>query len=242
MAHAGRTRKRNGIDRDERLERLVAIARDRFARHGLRRTHMSDIADAYGASVGNLYNYVASKETLFDLVLRRALDVRGYELPRDLPAPHQTPQDTVRWLRRRLDFKSDFPVLESAARAPHPDPAAIASELFDVSSALAPGFEVIERSAPDVPELLALFLSLRRGLITRLVRWIDAAAGAGAVRPVEDPEATARLLLEAALWASQRRRRDRESRTIADAAARAALVDLAAAALGPRLQSSQTPV
>lgn len=233
MAPHRRTRKRDGIDRDERFERLVVTARDRFARQGLRRTHMSDIADAHGASVGNLYNYVASKQALFDLVLRRALDVRGYELPRELPAPHRTPQDTVRWLRRRLDFKSDFPVLESAASEPHPDPAAIASELFDVSSALAPGFEVIERSAPDVPELLALFLSLRRGLITRLVRWIEAAAAAGDIRRVDDPEATARLLLEAALWASQRRRRDRESRSIGDAPARAALVDLTAAALAP---------
>ena len=195
---------------------------------------MSDIADAYGASVGNLYNYVASKEALFDMVLRRALAAENYDLPSDLPAPHRTPQDTVKWLRRRLDFKTDFPLLDSAARAPHPDPAAIASEFFDVATALAPGFEVIERSAPDVPELLALFLSLRRGLIARLVRWIDAAAEAGTVRRVEDPEATARLLLEAALWASQRRRRDRESRTIGDAAARAALVDLAAAALAPR--------
>lgn len=224
---------RDGLDRQARLERVVDTARGRFARRGLRGTRMADIAETLDVSVGSLYTYVASKEALFDLVLKRALARPGYYLPGKLPAPHRTPQETVRWLRRRLDFKSDFPLLEAAGRAPHPSPAAIAGELFDVSSALAPGFEVLERSAPEVPELLPLFLSLRRGLIERLQRWIDAGGRTGALRRVEDPSTTSRLVLEAALWASQRRRRDRESVGISAAAARTALIDLAAATLEP---------
>jgi AcrR family transcriptional regulator len=219
------------LDRDARLERVVEAAHDRFARRGLRHTRMGDIAEALDVSVGNLYNYVASKEALFDLVLRRTLARGQYMLPRELPVRHCTPQDTVRWLRRRLDFRSDFPVLEIAARSPYPSPAAVAAELYDVSFALAPGFEVIERSAPDVPELLSLFMSLRRGLIERLERWIDVGGRAGALRRVEAPAVTARLILEAALWASQRRRRDRESTGVDADAARAALVDLVGAAL-----------
>ena len=224
---------RDGLDRPARLERVVDTARGRFARRGLRATRMSDIADALGVSVGSLYTYAASKEGLFDLVLKRALAPPGYRLPSKLPAPHRTPEQTVRWLRRRLDFKSDFPLLDSAGAPPHPSPAAIAAELFDVSSSLAPGFEVIERSAPGVPELLALFLSLRRGLIDRLEGWIDAGGRAGVLRRVDDPAVTSRLVLEAALWAAQRRRRDRESVGIGEAEARAALVDLVVATLEP---------
>jgi AcrR family transcriptional regulator len=170
VARSTATRRRAGLDRDERLERTIDVARARFARRGFRRTQMADIAAALGVSTGNLYNYVASKEALFDLVLRRALGPPGYRLPRELPAPHRSARQTVGWLRRRLDFKSDFPLLETAAAAPHPRPVAVAAELYDVSAALAPGFEVLERSAPDLPELLALFLSLRRGLIERLER------------------------------------------------------------------------
>jgi AcrR family transcriptional regulator len=228
------TRRRAGLDRDARLERTIDVARGRFARQGFRRTRMADVAGALGVSVGNLYNYVASKEALFDLVLRRTLGAPGYRPPRDLPAPHRTPRQTVAWLRRRLDFESDFPALETAATAPHPSPAAIAAEFFDASAALAPGFEVLERSAPDLPELLTLFLSLRRGLIERLERWIEAGGRTGALRRVDDPAVTARLLLEAGLWASQRRRRDRESAGVEDVAARAAFVDLAVTLLEPR--------
>ena len=189
---------------------------------------MADVADGLGLSVGNLYNYAESKEALFDLVLRRTL---GGSLARELPAPHRTPRQTVAWLRRRLDFKSDFPLLEGAARAPHPSPAEIAGELHDVSSALAPGFEVLERSAPDIPELLRLFLALRRGLIERLTDWIEAGGRAGVLRRVDDPAVTARLVLEAGLWSSQRRRRDRESASVDEPAARAAFVDLVVTAL-----------
>src|SRR3954454_4496987 len=111
---------RDGRARPARLERVVDAARGRFARRGLRATRMSDIAEALDVSVGSLYTYVASKEGLFDLVLKSTLARPGYHLPSELPAPHRTPEQTVRWLRRRLDFKSDFPLLEVAGRAPHP--------------------------------------------------------------------------------------------------------------------------
>jgi AcrR family transcriptional regulator len=81
---------------------------------------MSDVAEALGMSVGSLYTYAVSKEGWFDLVLKRALAAPGYRLPSTLPAPHRTPQQTVRWLRRRLDFKSDFPLLDAAEQPPHP--------------------------------------------------------------------------------------------------------------------------
>ena len=192
---------------------------------------MADVAKAAGVSTGNLYNYVESKEALFDLVLRDTLGAPGYQLPLDLPASHRTPSQTVAWLRRRLDFASDFPVLEQAADNPTADVRAVARELFDVAFGLSPGFAVMERSAPDLPALLTLFLSLRRGLIERLSRWIAAGGESGALRRVDAPEVTARLILEAALWAAQRRVRDRESSAVSDAAARTAFVDLAAATL-----------
>jgi AcrR family transcriptional regulator len=192
---------------------------------------MADIAKAAGVSTGNLYNYVESKEALFDLVLRDTLSGPGYRPPRDLPAAHRTPSQTVAWLRRRLDFASDFPLLEQAARDPDRDVRAVAGELFDVAIDLAPGFAVIERSAPDLPELLTLFLFLRRGLIERLTLWIAAGGRSGALRRADAPPVTARLILEAALWAAQRRLRDRESSEVSDAAARTAFVALTAATL-----------
>ena len=66
-----------------------------------------------------------------------------------------------------------------------------------------------------------------------LARLTDIPRSQPALRPVEAPEVTARLILESALWASQRRMRDRESAAVSDADARAAFIDLARATLSP---------
>jgi AcrR family transcriptional regulator len=204
-----------------------------FARHGFRRTQMAQIAQAAEVSTGNLYNYVESKEALFDLVLRQSLGHPRQPLPDVLPAPHRTVSQTVAWLRRRLNFSDDFPLLEEAATRPEGKLEAVATELFDVALLLAPGFAVMERSAPDLPELLSLFLSLRRGLIDRWTAFIESGARTKVLRRVDAPEVTARLILEAALWASQRRTRDRESATVSDGAARTGFIDLVTATLAP---------
>jgi AcrR family transcriptional regulator len=194
---------------------------------------MADIARVAGVSPGTLYNYVESKEALFDLVLRGTLARSKQRPPAALPVPHRTISQTVGWLRRRLNFSNDFPVLEAAAIEPHGQLEAVAAELFDVAFELSPSFAVMERSAPDLPEVLSLFLSLRRGLIDRLTAFIESGSSAGALRRVDAPDVTARLILEAMLWASQRRARDRESATVSDAAARAAFIDLVVATLAP---------
>jgi AcrR family transcriptional regulator len=194
---------------------------------------MADVARVARVSTGTLYNYVESKEALFDLVLRGTLARSNQRRPAVLPVPHRTISQTVGWLRRRLNFSNDFPVLEAAAIEPHGQLEAVAAELFDVAFDLAPGFAVMERSAPDLPEVLSLFLSLRRGLIDRLTAFIESGSSAGALRRIDAPDVTARLILEAMLWSSQRRARDRESAAVSDAAARAAFIDLAVATLRP---------
>src|SRR5690348_5736155 len=97
----------------ERLAELVAGATEVFGRKGFRRTQMAEIAVAAGVSAGTLYNYVESKEALFDLVLRYGID--GHDGEVTLPVPTTTASETAAWLAKRLDFR-DFPILEKALR------------------------------------------------------------------------------------------------------------------------------
>src|SRR5437773_1209959 len=96
----------------DRLAELVSAATEVFGRKGYRRTQMAEIAAAAGVSPGNLYNYVESKEALFDLVLRAGIDGlddgAGLQPVRDAGA-----NKTAAWLRKRLDFR-DFPAMEAA--------------------------------------------------------------------------------------------------------------------------------
>jgi AcrR family transcriptional regulator len=56
----------------DRLDRLVDVATAVFTERGYRRTQMADVAAAMGVAKGTLYLAVASKEALFDLVVRFA--------------------------------------------------------------------------------------------------------------------------------------------------------------------------
>jgi AcrR family transcriptional regulator len=218
----------------DRLGDLVAAATEVFGQKGYRRTQMAEIAAAAAVSPGNLYNYVESKEALFDLVLRAGID--GL----DDGAEHQPVREagakkTAAWLRKRLDFR-DFPKMEAALARKHAtDPAAelgeVVLELYDVLSRMRGAIEVLEHSAPDMSEVATVFLRVRRELFARMGRYVEARVHANQFRPLRDPDATARLIVETTNWAATRRLRDRDQVTVSDEDARESLREFVVNAL-----------
>src|SRR5262249_9934026 len=81
-----------------RLADILAAAMRVFARHGLERAKMSDVAAEARVSQGTLYNYGESKEALFRLLLDRGL---GAELPRTEAFPVASPSADE--LARRME-------------------------------------------------------------------------------------------------------------------------------------------
>lgn len=55
-------------------EMILKAAQGKFARKGFLKTSMRDIADAAGMGVGNIYNYFAGKDELFQAVVRPVTD------------------------------------------------------------------------------------------------------------------------------------------------------------------------
>jgi AcrR family transcriptional regulator len=220
---------------NDRLDELVAAATGVFGRKGYRRTQMAEIAAAAGVSAGNVYNYVESKEALFDLVLRRAIDGAGK--PLRLPVRTTTSARIAAWLGKRLDFR-DFPVLDAALRRPKaPDPAVelgeVVIELYEVLSRMRGAVEVLEHSAPELPDVSRVFLKVRRELFARMARYVRSRVRARQFRPLLDADATARLVVETTSWAATRRLRDRDQVSVTDEAARASLREFVVNALVP---------
>ena len=218
------------------LDEIVAGAARVFAEKGYRRTQMSDVARELGVSAGNLYNYVPGKETLFALVLRQGAEGKVADGPVDLPVRPKSVSEAVSWLEERLDFVSDFPEMEAALAGPAPeDPAgearAVVLELYDVLERVGPLILVIEASGADLPELAAFFAGLRQGAFARMARWVETRAAEGAMRPLEDPVVTARLILELASWSAVRHRQSDDPEALPADAARRAVADVAVNAL-----------
>lgn len=53
---------------------ILRAAQSKFAKKGFLKTSMRNIADAAGVGVGNVYNYFASKDELFQAVVRPVTD------------------------------------------------------------------------------------------------------------------------------------------------------------------------
>jgi AcrR family transcriptional regulator len=195
---------------DEGIVELVDAAAAVLSRKSIARAQMSDVAAEMGVSPGNLYNYVESKDVLLPLVLRRALDGELPD-PGALPIPATPRRETIAWLDRRLDWTSDFPVMETALAQRGPgdleqEVGDIAVELYDVLVRVRPVVAVMERSGGDVPELAGILMRVRGELFNRFARYVELRRES--LRELPDLEVAARLLIEATNYMARRRVED----------------------------------
>jgi AcrR family transcriptional regulator len=196
---------------DDRLARLVDCATEVFIAQGYRRTQMADVAKALGVAKGTLYLYVESKDALFDLVARCADNDRPFEKLPALPIRTPKPGATLKYVRERL-AKQQVPAALTAAlgRKRVADPRAeleeIVRELYDALARNRRGIKLLDRSAPEYPELAALwFEGARSGLVARLAQYLEDRSRRKLLRPVPDAAVAARLLIETVVfWAVHR--------------------------------------
>ena len=196
---------------DDRLARLVECATQVFIEQGYRRTQMADVAKALGVAKGTLYLYVESKDALFDLVTRCADQDRPFEKPPALPIRTPKPGATLKYVRERL-AKNQVPAALTAAlgrgrvRDPRAELEGIVRELYDALSHNRRGIKLLDRAAPDYPELAALwFQGARGGLVGLLGQYLEDRSRRKRLRPVPDAAVAARLLIETVVfWAVHR--------------------------------------
>jgi AcrR family transcriptional regulator len=196
----------------DRFDGVVRAATRVFLRQGYRRTQMADVAAELGVAKGTLYLYVESKEALFEQVLLHADRTDALPLPAVLPLPTPRPGSTLRMVRERLLEATRLPVLGPAAsgrrrtQSVHDEVAAIARELMQVLGRHKVGIKLLDRCAPDFPELAGLYYSEgRAGLVGLLEAYLERRIAQRALPPVADTALSARMVIEtAAYWAVHR--------------------------------------
>lgn len=195
----------------DRLDQLIDCATQVFVAQGYRRTQMADVAAAMGVAKGTLYLYVESKEALFDLVVRYADAERPLADPPAFPVRTPARGATVRYVREELAHRQVPATLAAALqqrRASNPavELEAIVRELYGTLARNRRRLKLVDRSAPDLPQLAALWFSgARGGLIAVLARYLEDRIGRKRLRPVPDTVVAARLVIETIMfWAVHR--------------------------------------
>ena len=120
--------------------------------------------------------------------MRRVFGERPEDRPLELPVTGASVATTARWLSDRLDFRTDFPLLERALAQPpatgdRADTEAVVGELFDVLARVRLGIDMIERSVDDLPEMAAVCSGGSARSCSRGTGGTSRRSAAGATRP-----------------------------------------------------------
>jgi AcrR family transcriptional regulator len=220
-----------------RFQDLVHAATAVFLEQGYRRTQVADVAARMGVAKGSLYTYVESKEALFDYVLRHADRPGPIELPAQLPVPTPAPEATLELVQERLAEEGDLPALDAAlARTRVADVAAeleaILGELYDALAGHRTAIKLLDRCAPDYPELAKLWYRAgREGALALLTPYLEDRARRRRLRRFEDSGLTARIVLETLVFWAVHRHWDPSPQTFDEATARRTVLAFLTSAL-----------
>ena len=215
------------------LERLLDAASRVFARKGLRRARMSEIADAAGVAPGTLYHYFESKEALFYYVLERGTAAGEVIIPEPLPVPDPGRERLEKLLSSRASGAGRLPALDRALERRRVTDAGaeieeVVAELYDRVERGRKVASIIEASTLDQPELSEIwFARVRRDLIDRLARFIERRGALGHFRVQDDAKVAARFVLETCVYFARKRHSDPHPEDLSDSVAvRATVIDL----------------
>lgn len=195
----------------DRFHLLIEAASAVFLEQGYRRTQVADVAARMGVAKGSVYTYVESKAALFDSVLRHADRPEQIELPETLPLTTPAPGATLEMVQRRLAEEGALPSLIAAlSRARVLDVSAelevVLGELYDKLARHRTAIKLLDRCAPDFPELSKVwYRGGREGALSLLARYLDDRARRRRLRRFQDTAIAARIVLETlAFWAVHR--------------------------------------
>jgi AcrR family transcriptional regulator len=224
----------------DRFQQLWEAALAVFARKGLRRARMADVARRMGISPGSLYNYVESKEALFAWLIELGGEPGPIAAPQRLPLPTPQPGQVEQRLRERLDAGFRLERLDAALARRRVGDArgeleGILREFWELVVRTRGPIAVVERSALELPELFAIwFAGARRAFFDRFTRYVERRARSGHFRPVADPAVAARFLLESVVFFARHRHGDPDPGLLpGDEAVREIVIPMLVASLVP---------
>lgn len=227
----------------ERLAAIAAAAIEVFGRLGYRGTRTAEVAAKAGMSTGSLFTYVESKEALFHLVFLYCLRL----LPDSPELPLRTPEPgaTVALFAQALD---GAPMSRLHVALVGDEPADVAGELrgivaeiYDTLERAWPLLSVVERCAPEIPELETVWFGEGRAdIYTDLAEYLRRRAASGQLRPMPDAHMAAHVVGEMAAWSAWHRRHGYDGKLFDDQTARHTTIEFVCAALIPETAPQHT--
>ena len=224
---------------DTWLRDLLKAATKVFTAKGYRQAQMADIAREMGVSQGTLYNYIESKEALFQLVCERGFSSIAPHPPQQPPIASTSFETMLQRIREQGSSSARLEALRAALRTKEPADAraeleGVLREFYAVLERNRHGFDLVERSTVDVPELAQmLYVEGLRRTVDAFARYITSRVVSGHFKPVPDAPTAARFIIEAVTWFARHRHNSPDSPMISDRDALETTIQFLVSALVP---------
>ena len=214
-----------------RMAALAEAALQQFSQRGYRRTQVADVANALDLSPGAVYGSVTSKEALFDLAVRAALD----ESIPESDTPHVEPplEELVERVKKMMRTSMRTPEMARAVKRKEA-PTDIRTELetlireqYGMVSRNRRVIHLLDRCAADWPALSELYLQRTRGgLFKRWASYLTRRIEMAALPPVPEPAIAGRLMIETIAWFGMHRHNEATPQLMEDDLARETVVTI----------------
>lgn len=183
-----------------RFDDLIDAATDVFVQDGFARARMDQVARRARSATGTIYLYVESKEALFDLALRRALEDPAALNP-DFPAKTPSRDEILTGFQRCLHAACHLPQLWVAldhreATDISGELEAILREIWHWLARYRRAILMVRASVADWPGLgQRLEREFHADTVKRLAGYLEAKASSGPLGHSPSPRATAGFVL-----------------------------------------------
>ena len=196
----------------DRLLAVIDAAAKVFVSHGFRRAQMQDVAESLGVAKGTLYGYAASKDALFAAAVRYSDGLEPLPAINKLPLAGVDEGDLADLVTSRL--AAELPDLAltralqqtncpSTAEEASAELAAIVSDLFHRLARHRVAIKLVDRCAPELPELGRVWFETGRGAqISAMESYLDSRQQANVLSLPGPTPIVARTIVElCVLWA-----------------------------------------
>jgi len=157
----------------EKLSKILDIAQKRFARFGLAKTTMSDIADDLGVSKASLYYYFPDKECIFKKVMNREQGTFCGQMEKLLQSDKKIDAVLTTYIEHRIQYLKALlnlgQLTHEVFSATKPLYASLGKEFFEreknlIAEILQKGIDRNELQKINVDEYAGFFVHVLRSL------------------------------------------------------------------------------
>lgn len=185
---------------NQRMKQIADAAARLFLRQGYAKTQISHIAKAVGVSVGTVYLDFAGKKEILHVILKSTLDPSFWERELERPITEELFAGLESEIMAAFEQSQEDFASHLQGDAAEYDFESLISGAFDILARYAVGCLFIEKNQFDFPNLTQHYMAYRRKFLDTMVRYLRIFIAQGKVRPVENLELTAELIVEMLSW------------------------------------------